>query len=94
MKLLLGSVWMAGTSSLGLRSSVARRHPDAEVVNMMGWPGFIAIVPWGLHLGVQADHRGRSAPDSGAGWRPGAPVRRCEVWNFNLVSRSETRGGM
>ena len=33
---------------LGLpgRIAVARRHPDAEAVNMMGWLGFIAIVPW------------------------------------------------
>lgn len=33
---------------LGLpgRIAIARRHPDAEAVNMMGWLGFIAIVPW------------------------------------------------
>jgi hypothetical protein len=28
------------------RIAIARRHPDAEAVNMMGWLGFIAIVPW------------------------------------------------
>ena len=33
---------------LGLpgRIAIARRHPDAEAVNIMGWLGFIAIVPW------------------------------------------------
>ncbi len=33
---------------LGLpgRIAIARRHPDAEAVNMMGWLGFVAIVPW------------------------------------------------
>jgi hypothetical protein len=28
------------------RIAIARRHPDAEAVNMMGWLGFVAIVPW------------------------------------------------
>jgi hypothetical protein len=33
---------------LGLpgRIAVARKHPDAEAVNVMGWVGFLAIVPW------------------------------------------------
>jgi hypothetical protein len=33
---------------LGLpgRIAIARRHPDAEAVNIMGWVGFLAIVPW------------------------------------------------
>src|SRR5712691_12911964 len=33
---------------LGLpgRIAVARHHPEAEAVNIMGWLGFIAIVPW------------------------------------------------
>lgn len=33
---------------LGLpgRIAIARKHPDAEAVNIMGWVGFIAIVPW------------------------------------------------
>ncbi|HME27099.1 MAG TPA: DUF3302 domain-containing protein [Acetobacteraceae bacterium] len=26
--------------------AIARKHPEAEAVNMMGWLGFIAIVPW------------------------------------------------
>jgi hypothetical protein len=33
---------------LGLpgRIALARRHPEAEAVNLMGWVGFLAIVPW------------------------------------------------
>src|SRR5271165_3478541 len=33
---------------LGLpgRIAIARKHPEAEAVNMMGWLGFVAIVPW------------------------------------------------
>ncbi len=33
---------------LGLpgRIAIARRHPEAEAVNIMGWLGFVAIVPW------------------------------------------------
>jgi hypothetical protein len=33
---------------LGLpgRIAIARKHPEAEAVNLMGWLGFLAIVPW------------------------------------------------
>jgi len=33
---------------LGLpgRIAIARKHPNAEAVNIMGWVGFLAIVPW------------------------------------------------
>ena len=33
---------------LGLpgRIAIARKHPEAEAVNLMGWVGFLAIVPW------------------------------------------------
>jgi len=33
---------------LGLpgRIAIARRHPDAEAVQMMGYLGFLAVVPW------------------------------------------------
>jgi ABC-type antimicrobial peptide transport system permease subunit len=33
---------------LGLpgRIAIARKHPDAQAVNIMGWVGFLAIVPW------------------------------------------------
>jgi hypothetical protein len=33
---------------LGLpgRIAIARNHPDAEAVNLMGWLGFLAVIPW------------------------------------------------
>jgi hypothetical protein len=33
---------------LGLpgRIAIARHHPEAEAVYLMGWVGFLAIVPW------------------------------------------------
>jgi Protein of unknown function (DUF3302) len=33
---------------LGLpgRIAIARKHPEADAVNLMGWIGFLAIVPW------------------------------------------------
>jgi hypothetical protein len=33
---------------LGLpgRIAIARRHPEAEAVNIMGWLGFLGVVPW------------------------------------------------
>src|SRR5277367_7204627 len=38
---------------LGLpgRIAIARKHPEAEAVNLMGWAGFLAIVPWIKALG-------------------------------------------
>jgi len=33
---------------LGLpgKIAIARKHPEAEAVNLMGWVGFVAVVPW------------------------------------------------
>jgi hypothetical protein len=33
---------------LGLpgRIAIARKHPEADAVNLMGWVGFVAVVPW------------------------------------------------
>jgi hypothetical protein len=33
---------------LGLpgRIAIARKHPEAEAVNLMGWAGCLAVVPW------------------------------------------------
>ena len=28
------------------RIAIARKHPEAEAVNIMGWSGFLAVVPW------------------------------------------------
>jgi len=38
---------------LGLpgRIAIARKHPEAEAVNLMGWAGFMTIVPWIKALG-------------------------------------------
>ena len=38
---------------LGLpgRIAIARRHPEAEAVYLMGWIGFLAVVPWIQALG-------------------------------------------
>jgi len=37
------AVWLAGLPG---RIAIARKHPDAEAVSMMGWAGFLAAVPW------------------------------------------------
>jgi hypothetical protein len=33
---------------LGLpgKIAIARKHPDADAVNLMGWVGFLAVIPW------------------------------------------------
>ena len=38
---------------LGLpgRIAISRKHPEAEAVNLMGWAGFLAFVPWIKALG-------------------------------------------
>jgi hypothetical protein len=38
---------------LGLpgRIAVARKHPEADAVYLMGWVGFLAVVPWIQALG-------------------------------------------
>lgn len=36
-------VWLAGLPG---RIAISRKHPDAEAVNVMGWAGFLAVVPW------------------------------------------------
>jgi hypothetical protein len=28
------------------RIAIARKHPDAEAVKVMGWAGFLVVVPW------------------------------------------------
>jgi len=46
-------VVVAGTVGLAVfmlglpgRIAIARKHPEAEAVNVMGWAGFLAVVPW------------------------------------------------
>ena len=44
---------------LGLPGKIAvrRNHPHAEAVKLMGWVGFLAIVPW-IHALIWAYHDG------------------------------------
>ena len=43
-----GAFIAAAIFVLGLpgRIAIARKHPDAEAINIMGWLGFMAVVPW------------------------------------------------
>ena len=36
-------VWLAGLPG---RIAIARKHPDAEAVKLLGYCGFLPIVPW------------------------------------------------
>jgi len=40
---LISVVWLAGLPG---RIAIQRKHPDAEAVQMMGYAGFLAAVPW------------------------------------------------
>jgi Protein of unknown function (DUF3302) len=48
MLLVVGAVLIVAVFILGLpgRIAISRKHPDADAVNMMGWLGFLAVVPW------------------------------------------------
>jgi hypothetical protein len=35
--------WLAGLPG---RIAIARKHPEAEAVKIMGWSGFFVVVPW------------------------------------------------
>lgn len=39
----LSAMWLAGLPG---RIAIARKHPEAEAVRMMGYAGFLAAVPW------------------------------------------------
>ena len=45
---LVGAFLTIAVYVLGLpgRIGIARKNPDADAINMMGWWGFLAIVPW------------------------------------------------
>jgi hypothetical protein len=36
-------LWVAGLPG---RIAIARKHPDAEAVKLMGYAGFLPLVPW------------------------------------------------
>ncbi len=40
---LVALVWLAGLPG---RIAIARKHPDAEAVKLMGYAGFLVAVPW------------------------------------------------
>ena len=40
---LIFVVWLAGLPG---RIAIARKHPDAEAVQIMGYAGFLPLVPW------------------------------------------------
>jgi hypothetical protein len=45
---LVGAFLAVAVFILGLpgRIAITRKHPDADAINMMGWLGFLAVVPW------------------------------------------------
>jgi hypothetical protein len=45
---LVGAFLAVAVFVLGLpgRIAIARKHPDADAINIMGWLGFLAVVPW------------------------------------------------
>ena len=45
---LVAAFLAAAVFVLGLpgRIAIARKHPDADAINIMGWLGFLAVVPW------------------------------------------------
>src|SRR6266851_9246833 len=45
---LVGAFLTLAVLVLGLpgRIAIARKHPDADAINVMGWLGFLAVVPW------------------------------------------------
>jgi hypothetical protein len=45
---LVGAFLTVAVLVLGLpgRIAIARKHPDADAINMMGWLGFLAVIPW------------------------------------------------
>jgi hypothetical protein len=48
MFIIVAAGLAAAVFILGLpgRIAIARKHPDADAVYLMGWVGFVAIVPW------------------------------------------------
>lgn len=39
------------------RIAIKRNHPHAEAVKIMGWMGFLAVIPW-VHAFIWAFHEG------------------------------------
>ena len=51
--ILVGTGLTVAVLILGLpgRIAIARKHPEADAVYLMGWIGFLAVVPWIQALG-------------------------------------------
>ena len=49
--LVAGLGWLFLFLGLPGRIAIARNHPEAEAVYLMGWVGFLAVVPWVQALG-------------------------------------------
>ena len=43
ISILVILLWIAGLPG---RIAISRKHPDAEAVKIMGYAGFLAVVPW------------------------------------------------
>ncbi|MFC6631857.1 superinfection immunity protein [Microbulbifer taiwanensis] len=43
ISILLILLWIAGLPG---KIAISRKHPDAEAVKIMGYAGFLAVVPW------------------------------------------------
>ena len=43
---LIGLVFLVWLAGLPGRIAIARKHPDAEAVMIMGYAGFLVAVPW------------------------------------------------
>jgi hypothetical protein len=43
---LSGGVFVVWVAGLPGRIAIARKHPDAEAVKLMGWAGLLFAVPW------------------------------------------------
>jgi hypothetical protein len=43
LSLVLFIIWLGGLPG---RIAIARKHPDADAVRVMGWAGLLAVVPW------------------------------------------------
>lgn len=41
--LIVFFVWLAGLPG---RIAIARQHPEAEAVKMLGWAGLLPVAPW------------------------------------------------
>src|SRR5271169_4239612 len=46
VSVLIGLIFLVWLAGLPGRIAIARKHPDAEAVQIMGYAGFLVAVPW------------------------------------------------